>query len=336
MPTHWNITVIIRTYTDKRWEYFEKAVESAFAQNMAPHEVVLVVDHNPALFDRVRTRFPAANVVENTQSRGSGGAWNMGIAVASGDILAFLDDDAIAEPDWLAQLCVPYDDPNVVGVGGTIEPIWESGKPAWFPAEFYWVVGCTYKGMPETLAPMRNLIGCNMSFRREAFENILGFRSEIGHANGKPLGCDETEFCIRLGQRYPEKLMMHQPPAKVRHHVPASRAKFSYLRQRCFYEGRSKALVAQFVGSKDGLASERRHTLVTLPQGVLRGLADGLRGDLGGLGRSFAIVAGLATAACSYLGTSVALRFKALVASSPKMHGTPNVPATHSMPIGAK
>ena len=146
-------------------------------------------------------------------------------------------------------------------------------------------------------------------------------------ANGKPLGCDETEFCIRLGQRYPEKLMMHQPPAKVLHHVPASRAKFSYLRQRCFYEGRSKALVAQFVGSKDGLASERKHTLVTLPQGVLRGLADGLRGDLGGPGRSVAIVTGLATAALSYLGTSVSLRLKSLASPSAK---------TQSVPAGAK
>jgi hypothetical protein len=305
-----HVSVIIRTYTDARWEYFEKAVESAFDQTLPPHEVVLVVDHNPQLFARVRARFPKAYVVENTHPRGSGGAWNMGVDTASGNILAFLDDDAVAERDWLEQLCKPYADEDVIGVGGTIEPIWESGRPAWFPAEFHWVVGCTYKGMPETLAPMRNLIGCNMSFRKEAFGNNLAFRTDIGHMGGKPVGCDETEFCIWLGRRYPEKKMMHQPPAKVRHHVPAKRAQFSYLISRCYYEGRSKAMVSESVGSKDALSAERRHTFVVLPQGVLRGLADAVRLDFWGLGRAFAIVAGLGTAALSYGRTTLAKRVK--------------------------
>ena len=80
------------------------------------------------------------------QQRGISGARNSGIAAARGAIIAFLDDDAIAAPDWLEQLLAGYSSPNVLGVGGAIEPQWQGGRPRWFPPEFDWVVGCTYLG----------------------------------------------------------------------------------------------------------------------------------------------------------------------------------------------
>lgn len=61
-----------------------------------------------------------------------------------------------------------YDAPRVMGVGGSIVPRWESARPGWMPRKLDWVVGGTYRGMPATTAPVRNLIGCNMSFRRAA------------------------------------------------------------------------------------------------------------------------------------------------------------------------
>src|SRR5205085_69247 len=80
-----------------------------------------------------------------------------------------------------------YANLEVIGVGGTVEPLWLHGRPPWFPPEFDWVVGCTYCGMPEVAGPVRNLIGCNMSFRREVFEGVGGFRSGIGRIGTYPL-----------------------------------------------------------------------------------------------------------------------------------------------------
>ena len=100
-------------------------------------------------------------------------------------------------------------------MGGAIEPLWESDRPRWFPPEFDWVVGCTYRGMPCEPKPVRNLIGCNMSFRREVFAQIGGFRDEIGRVGARPSGCDETELCIRLGQRLPHALLLYSPCARV-------------------------------------------------------------------------------------------------------------------------
>src|SRR5439155_54307 len=77
-------------------------------------------------------------------------------------------------------------------------------RPTWHPPEFGWVVGCSYRGLPVEPAPVRNLIGCNMSMRRELFDAVGGFTHGIGRIGTIPLGCEETEWCIRVRQRFPE------------------------------------------------------------------------------------------------------------------------------------
>ncbi len=297
-----DISVIICAYTEDRWGDLVMAVESVQHQTVLPREVIIVIDHNLALLERVREHLPSVMVVENREARGLSGARNSGIAAAQGAVIAFLDDDAMAAPDWIEQLCSAYSDLNVVGVGGMIEPLWQDGRPAWFPAEFDWVVGCTYRGMPEVTSPVRNLIGANMSFKQEVFEVIGGFRDGVGQVGNSMLRCDDTEFCIRVSQHWPQTVFLYEPRAKVYHQVPTSRAQWNYFRSRCFTEGLAKALVSRFVGARDGLASERTYTLRTLPQGVARGLADTLhRRDPTGLGRAGAIVAGLAFTTAGYL-----------------------------------
>ncbi len=294
------ISVIICAYTDVRWNDLIEAVASMRRQQLAPAEVIVVVDHNSGLLARARAEFPDVTVIENTGPQGLSGARNSGLAAASGEIAAFMDEDATADPAWLKELAAAYADPDVLGAGGAIVPEWQNGRPAWFPAEFDWVVGCTYKGMPRTQAPVRNLIGCNMSLRRDVFAEVGGFRPGIGRVGTLPVGCEETELCIRVRQRWPQGELVYVPTAIVRHSVPQGRATWGYFRSRCYAEGISKALVTQFVGAQDGLSSERAYTLRTLPAGVLKGLAAALRGHGGGLGRATVIAAGLALTATGY------------------------------------
>lgn len=296
----YRVSVIICAYTDKRWNELLQAVASLRAQTRLPDEILVVIDHNPVLAGRARAYFgdlrvgDSLRVLENVEQRGLSGARNTGIAQAKGDIFAFMDEDAAAEPDWLERLLEAYQDPSVIGVGGAILPAWQSGRPGWFPEEFDWVVGCTYRGLPVTRQPVRNLIGCNMSYRRSVIEQLGGFRNGIGHVGGRPQGDDETEFCIRLHQTLPGSVLLFQPTAQVSHKVPASRANWRYYRWRCYLEGRSKALLSRLVGRDDGLSSERTYTMRVLPSGVWHGIVSSLRQrNLSGVGRSVAIAAGL-------------------------------------------
>ncbi|WP_329244131.1 glycosyltransferase [Actinoallomurus sp. NBC_01490] len=301
------ISVVICAYTEKRWDDVLAAVASVRAQSLAAHEVILVVDHNPALLGRLRPALPDVKVIPNSGPQGLSGGKNTGVAASTGDVVAFLDDDAVAEAGWLAAMASGYDGANVAGVGGLTLPKWDGAVPRWFPEEFAWVVGCTYRGMVR--GPIRNLMGGNASFRREVFDVAGGFRSGIGRtASGRPLGCEETEFCIRLRQAAPETVLLYDDNAVIWHRVPAERARFAYFRSRCYAEGLSKALVTRSVGVGDGLASERRHAMVALPRGVVRGLRAAVTGDPSGLGRAASIVAGLTFTTFGYAAGSLLAR----------------------------
>src|SRR5437660_56519 len=144
-----DVSVIICTYTEARWHDLVAAVESLHGQSKMPREIIVVVDHNQYLLERVQAELPGVVVVENSESQGLSGARNSGIAVARGALLAFLDDDARAEPGWLTWLSLCCADPQVLGVGGRVVPSWASKRPIWFPEEFYWVIGCSYRGLHE-------------------------------------------------------------------------------------------------------------------------------------------------------------------------------------------
>lgn len=303
-----NISVIVCAYTEERWDNMLAMVESLHRQTLLPMEVILVIDHNAALFERSRRTFVDEIVIENHKVRGLSGARNSGLAVAKGDIIAFMDEDASAEPIWLETLLKHFSDEKVVGVGGGIIPAWTFKQPDWFPAEFNWVIGCTYRGMPESAAPIRNLIGCNMAYRRDVFARIGGFRDGIGRIGTFPAGCEETELCIRASQQIPGSKMVYEPLARVHHSVTPSRGTLRYFYNRCFAEGRSKALISRIIGAKDGLSSERSYTRKTLPLGVLRGITDTFKGDFAGLKRAGAIIIGLFTTAAGFLSGSFLLQ----------------------------
>lgn len=308
-----DISVVICVYTEDRWEDILAAVSSVRAQSLPALETLLVVDHNTTLLDRLSREYKetdAVRVLANAGPRGLSAGRNTGIAVAHGEIIAFLDDDAVAERDWLRHFASGYADPRVMAVGGRTMPIWASGRrPAWFPEEFDWVVGCTYKGLPPGRVQVRNVLGGNASFRRTAFDAAGGFATGIGRDGDKrPLGCEETELCIRLTRARPDAILLIDDRAVIHHRVPEPREHFAYFRTRAYAEGLSKALVARSVGADKGLESERRYTTRVLPAGVARGLRDALLARPGGAGRAGAIVAGVLTAAGGYVLSSVRAR----------------------------
>lgn len=315
-----SFSVVICAYTEDRWDDLSRAVESVRAQDPPAAEIILVIDHNPALFERARRQLGDLRVVENDGQQGLSDARNRGVRESRSSVVVFLDDDACAEPGWLAALAASYVSPDVVGVGGSAVPVWASGgRPGWFPEEFDWVVGCSYRGLPTTTSPIRNFLGCNMSFRREAFEIAGGFDTSVGRVGTRPVGGEETEFCIRVRRTLPSAVLLYEPAARVRHSVPGSRSTWGYFRSRCYAEGLSKAIVGRLAGTDAGLASERRHAMVTIPRGALRNVSEAVRRrDPDGILRAAAVIAGLAITTAGY-GVGVARdRFRGLATRAPR------------------
>ena len=311
------LTVVICAYTMRRWGDLCSAVDSVQGQLREHDECILIIDHNDELHEQATAAFSGVRISANKDVRGLSGARNTGVDLAVNDIVVFLDDDAVAMPDLTDAVAGAMADPAVVAVGGSPEPAWPGGRrPWWFAEEFDWVVGCSYRGLPTKRAQVRNVIGAAMAFRRSVLTEVGPFSTAVGRVGTLPMGCEETELCIRVRQHRPTAVIYHLPDARVSHRVTPERTTWRYFLRRCYGEGISKALIAEMVGKQDALASERSYVTRVLPRAFLRNLVLMGRGQLSAGGKSVAVVLGLALTLLGYGKTRVARFRRTRIAAS--------------------
>lgn len=318
-----SVSVVIPAFTLDRWALLERATGSAQRQTHPPVEVIVCVDRNRELLDCCRRRWPPndngnppvrvlSNVSDDGDARaaevhrrahgshrrfGAGWARNTAAAAAAGDIIAFLDDDAEAADDWLEHLVEPYSNPTVLAVGGAPLPHYETSRPPWFPHGFDWVFGCAYDGLPVTTAPLRHLIGANMSVRRSALHRVGGFQS---------VDFDDLDMCMRLEQLLPQSVW-YQPSAVVRHYVPATRVAWRYFYRRCYVVNREKVLAFKGMGRAANLAAERAFVIKVLASSVVREARSPDPAHWS-LARIAAMLVGLATSAAGHVAGLIRYR----------------------------
>ncbi|HZE04438.1 MAG TPA: glycosyltransferase family 2 protein, partial [Solirubrobacteraceae bacterium] len=150
--------VVICAYSPARWTELVRAVESVAGQSRPAAQITVVIDHNDVLLARARRAFPYAHVAASDGVPGLSGARNTGLRHVDADVVAFLDDDASADPGWLDAMVRHFQDPQVIGLGGWVVPRWESAATGWLAPELYWIVGCSYRGLPAGVAEIRNPI----------------------------------------------------------------------------------------------------------------------------------------------------------------------------------
>jgi GT2 family glycosyltransferase len=295
-----DVTVITAAYSVERWPLTIAAVESVLAQTIMPREIILPVDHNPDLLKRLSDYWahshaaksgPSILVVESRYDGHLGASATTAAQLATSEFLAFLDDDAAADPDWLAQIIAPFRDPSVIAVGGAPLPIYSRPRPVWFPHEFDWVFGCAYAGLPIRRAPILHLIGTTMAVRRSDLLAIGGI-----HSNDH----GDMEMSHRLLERAPDRKLIYEPDARVRHYVHPNRLTWSYFWRRCFLVNRSKVAAMREMGSAAHLRAERTFAGRVLTHGVRTGLSEFVRGDVSGMLRAIAICVGVGLAGAGY------------------------------------
>jgi GT2 family glycosyltransferase len=256
------VSVIVCCFTFDRLDDLRAAVNSVLSQTVTPDQIIVSVDNNPPLADALARTFPlSVLVIANDRVRGLSETRNVAIEVANGDILAFLDDDAVAEPDWLENILQAFETPDVMAVGGESVPVWERGAPPrWFPPEYDFIVGCTAhkRLIVRSDGEVRSVTGSNMAFRREVFSKLGGWKKELGRGQTKT-GGEEAELCLRLKHDIPGARILHEARAVVRHKVGRERSTFKYVFSYAFNEGIVRAQLRRYTLRFMGqpLAAER-------------------------------------------------------------------------------
>lgn len=295
-----SVSVVIAAYSMERWNDLREAVASVAAQTIPVLETIVVIDHHPGLLSRAREGIPGVTVIPSTSRPGASGARNNGVAASRGEVVAFLDDDAVASPSWLESLLGHFASPEVIGAGGRLDPLWAGRRPRWFPREFDWTVGGSYLGTRGTAGPVRNVWSGNMAIRRHVFDTVGGFREGFGKIGGR--ACPEdTDLCLRAATAARGGMWIYEPTAVVGHRVPVQRATFGYFFARCFSEGQGKAELAVLNGAAQSTSAERQYAWRVLPKGIARGLREAAHGDIAGVSRSLAITFGLFLAAAGFM-----------------------------------
>jgi len=239
-------SVIVCSYGGK-----EKLVESCMAslecQTYQPDEIILVVDT-----EEEKEIYCNSNLLHNTRvvcsgKKGLAAARNRGIEESIGDIIAFIDDDAVADENWLYEIVDSFDSDNIIVTGGPVKPIFRGKK---IKEKLNWIIGCTTNN-PPTKRP----IGCNMAFDRRVFNTIGVFNENLGRVKEKLAIGEETELFLRIKKYRPDAEIIYNPDAIVFHEVPEERTKLGYMLRRAYEEGLAKAVI----GKKYNLDTEQHY-----------------------------------------------------------------------------
>ncbi len=253
-----DVSVVICTYSSDMFAALTEAVESIFGQTYDAVTIIVVVDGNDELYERIEKKYGECEAVQihlNDKNVGLSQSRNNALEYATGDIIAFMDDDAVADERWIEELVSVYQQRDVIAAGGRMVPDWVAGKPTFLPEEFYWLIGVTHKGFADAGDEVRNTFGSNISFRLEVFEEIGGFDSEVGRRGELNIQSEETIFCVRMRNQFGHGVV-YNPDAIVAHKIFDYRTDPKWLVKRAFWQGYSKRVMEQLVdeGSDDETA----------------------------------------------------------------------------------
>lgn len=251
------VSVVVCSHSMDRYGDLGEAVESLFAQTHDPVEIILVSDGSEELCEQLRADYgdhPDVRIACSSENRGLSASRNLGIDVATGDVVAFMDDDAVADERWIENLVAVYEERDVEAVGGKMTPLWMNGKPRHLPEEYYWLVGVTHRGFPEE-GPVRNTFGSNISFRADVLEELGGFDETLGRKGDKHLQGEEAELAARLLSDLGGTLY-YTPEAKVGHKILEDRTRPPWLLKRAFWQGYSKREMERIIGRQSREESE--------------------------------------------------------------------------------
>ncbi len=205
-------------------------------------EIVIVNNNSTDRTDEICRKFTEdynsdvniTYVIETNQ--GLSHARNRGIKESKGSIITFIDDDAIAEKDFLSNILSFMDaHPEVDAVGGKVLPIYSTGKePEWLSKYIWGLVTKVDEGNEIKQFEKKYPAGCNMTIRKQLLEDIGGFNTNL-----KIRSDDKDIFAKIFALR---KTVYYLPGAVVHHNVDDYRLEPEFIKRLCLIIGQSERI----------------------------------------------------------------------------------------------
>jgi len=241
--------VSVAICTHNRGAIVARAVEAALSEARTADGDVLVVD-NASTDDTAAVLAGLTGdaggrlrVVRETRL-GLSSARNRALAEIGSPVVAFLDDDAVPRPGWLAALVAAHADQRVVCAGGPIRLHFPTPPPSWLIAELHSTLTAYDLGStPRRLHDCPGWdypYGANVAFRTDTARAAGGFSPRFGHRGRRQLQHEETDLCMRLDRAGGE--IRYVPEAVVDHWVLAERLTPGFFLARHAQRGRSGAI----------------------------------------------------------------------------------------------
>jgi glycosyltransferase involved in cell wall biosynthesis len=240
------ITALICTHN--RAARVATAIDSLLAQDLPPDQFEIVVVDNGSTDDTGRRVMQYGNPVRLVAEPrvGLSHARNAGWRAARGAFIAMLDDDAVADRDWLRVLVQAFTtiSPRPACVGGRIRPIWETPRPGWLSDKLLQnLTVLDWGATAHAVVDLRRewLAGANFAVRRDVLERLGGFSDRLGRIGGDLLSGEEILLQRRLLAG--GATCWYEPGAQVGHVIPADRLSSRWFRRRAFAQGLSDARI---------------------------------------------------------------------------------------------
>lgn len=240
-----NLSVVVCTYN--RVDYLKLAIESLLNQSISKENFEIIVvdngstDETKALIDKYDDRY-MKYLYESKQ--GLSFARNAGWKAASGEWVAYIDDDAVASPHWVESLIefVKMQNNQAAVVGGPAYLVWPVEKPAWLIGKLLEYLSFVDHGLcSRKLEPGQDLYGVNCVFRKKYLERTGGFNAELGRVGCSLLSGEETVLIGEITKLGGE--VFYVANALVWHHVSPERTSKRWFLRRSYWQGVTSARI---------------------------------------------------------------------------------------------
>jgi len=236
--------------THNRAAYLRRALESLVTQTLSAELYEIIVVDN-ASTDGTRQVVGEFADMPNLrylyeQTIGLSTARNTGWRNARGDVVAYLDDDAVACAGWLGKFLDGFREfePRPGAIGGRCDPIWESPRPDWLSDKMLGYLAIVdWSETPIIVGYGQWLAGCNIAYPREVLQAVGGFREDLGRQGRRTRSSEETFLGAQLAAL--GQVSVYAPDIVVRHHVSPARLSKEWFRRTAFWQGMSDAIMVR-------------------------------------------------------------------------------------------